>query len=398
MARSSQKHLLFLDGLRGLAALYVVAHHALLQITLTYPRAELSTSFLFFTRWLLFGQMSVDIFIVLSGFCLMLPIARGDGSLGGGFLQFAKRRAWRLLPPYYASIVLSLFLIWLIPSLSHFENSLWSLSLPAFSSGVIISHLFLVHNLSAGWLHKINYPLWSVATEWQIYFVFALLLLPILRRYGITVMIISACFVSFLPRLFFHHQLDAACFHFLILFAFGMGAAVLAFSNEAVYKKEANRAVWAKLGIIATIVFCLLAAVKTDWLLAHFTIHDVLVGIATAAMLLTMARRSQEMPQQIRLLDGAVHILEARPVVLLGTFSYSLYLVHAPLLALVNSAVSRIHMPAALCFLTCETVGIPVCLISAYIFHLAFERPFMSKPKPRTEEQAEIAAVVSPAP
>ena len=50
MARSSQKHLLFLDGLRGLAALYVVAHHALLKITLTYPRAELSTSFLFFVE------------------------------------------------------------------------------------------------------------------------------------------------------------------------------------------------------------------------------------------------------------------------------------------------------------------------------------------------------------
>ena len=36
----------------------------------------------------------------------------------------------------------------------------------------------------------------------------------------------------------------------------------------------------------------------------------------------------------------------------------------------------------------------------AYLFHLAFERPFMSKPgtKIKTEAQAEAAAITSPAP
>ena len=34
------------------------------------------------------------------------------------------------------------------------------------------SHLFLVHNLSEGWIFKIDPPMWSVATEWQIYLLF----------------------------------------------------------------------------------------------------------------------------------------------------------------------------------------------------------------------------------
>ncbi len=41
-----------------------------------------------------------------------------------------------------------------------------------------------------------------------------------------------------------------------------------------------------------------------------------------------------------------------------------------------------------------------ITLGMAYLFHLAFERPFMTKPgvKIRTQTQAEAAAIVNPAP
>lgn len=44
----------------------------------------------------------------------MIPVARGDGQLRGGLRAFFKRRAWRILSPYYITLVLSLALIYLL--------------------------------------------------------------------------------------------------------------------------------------------------------------------------------------------------------------------------------------------------------------------------------------------
>src|SRR5436853_35532 len=63
------------------------------------------------TGWLYFGHFGVVVFIVLSGFCLMLPVVRGDGTLRGGIAAFFKRRTLRIVPPYYVAIGLSLLLI-----------------------------------------------------------------------------------------------------------------------------------------------------------------------------------------------------------------------------------------------------------------------------------------------
>jgi len=95
----------FLDGLRGLAAFYVLLHHLYdpfgIPRALTYPLSILR-----------FGHYAVGAFIVLSGYCLMLPIVRStDGKISGGTFHFFKRRAMRILPPYYAALILSL--VWL---------------------------------------------------------------------------------------------------------------------------------------------------------------------------------------------------------------------------------------------------------------------------------------------
>lgn len=145
-------HLGFLDGLRGLAAFYVVCHHFLAWSSSALPRwAQRAVS------WADFGHTAVGIFIVLSGFSLMLPVARSqNGRLRGGVRLYLSRRARRILPPYYAALLLSL-----LPS------ALFSRPLTLAS---VLSHAVLLHNLDPRWCHDINMALWSVATEWQIYF------------------------------------------------------------------------------------------------------------------------------------------------------------------------------------------------------------------------------------
>ena len=58
------KRIALLDGMRGLAALYVVLHHAYFEVSETAPKEWLVGRF----AWLAFGHYAVALFIVLSGF------------------------------------------------------------------------------------------------------------------------------------------------------------------------------------------------------------------------------------------------------------------------------------------------------------------------------------------
>ncbi len=148
-------HLDYLDGLRALAALFVIAHHA--HRTVWWPTYPGGLSGLLVSPFL-YGHFSVSVFITLSGFCLMLPVVRGDGHLRGGLAAFFQRRAWRILPPYYLAMLACL-------ALARFHETRRN----------VLTHLLLVHNLLPTTYSGINGAFWSIAVEWQIYFAFPLL-------------------------------------------------------------------------------------------------------------------------------------------------------------------------------------------------------------------------------
>ena len=78
-SQSGRVRLAFLDGLRGLSAFYVMLYH------LGAP-AGLPLGLSLAWEWTHFGRSAVGVFIVLSGYSLMLPVARSaDGHLRGGF-------------------------------------------------------------------------------------------------------------------------------------------------------------------------------------------------------------------------------------------------------------------------------------------------------------------------
>jgi len=139
----------FLDKIRGLAAVYVMLSHI---------RQEWDREFIASLPWLLqkwlacldYGRFAVGIFIVLSGYCLTLPVAkRSDGVLPGGFWPYMRRRARRILPPYYAALALSLLWIAVVPRLIPERELRWGMTLPAFTPGTLISHLFLSSQLQS---------------------------------------------------------------------------------------------------------------------------------------------------------------------------------------------------------------------------------------------------------
>ncbi len=102
---------------------------------------------------------------------------------------------------------------------------------------------------------------------------------------------------------------------------------------------------------------------------ANFGLADLLVGLAAMCLLIGAAP-----PRPSR----ARGWLSYPPHVALGTFSYSVYLMHWPVLGFVQR-----HLPAAwhlsplANFLFLLVVGMPLILAVSYLFYLGCERPFL---------------------
>lgn len=344
----------------------------------------------FLTNPLEYGQAAVDIFIVLSGYCLMLPLMRSGGQLRDGLLKYLQRRARRILPPYYAAMVVSLTIIAFIPGMNRIQGYRWDEALPAFHWDIIISHLMLVHNWKEEWRHSINPPMWSVATEWQIYFLFPLLLLPIWRRFGNVVTVVAAFVIGLIPHFAFRTG-DSACPWFLGLFALGMAAAAIN-ASPPVPKRVLLRWMIA-LGTACLAIFGVFVIFAEAWLWRHLYFMDALIGAATTCFLVFCTAHCYGPDQDKH--PAVLQFLEKRSVVVLGTFSYSLYLMHFPILSILHSWIRPVDLAPTLKIGLLIAAGTPLCLLLCYGFHLLFERRFMPGV---AKKGAPVAAVTSPAP
>ena len=375
----------YLDGIRGLAALYVVFHHAYLQVTGPEESKILTEQIpplaLMSVRWLEYGSFSVAIFIILSGYCLMLPVV-SRGILSGGWIEYIKRRAKRILPPYYAALGLSLLLVLIFPFLNKPSGTIWDVTGDAFSLQSILSHLFLIHNWKGAWASKINYPMWTVSTEWQIYFLLPLILLPLWRKFGLWVMTIAAIFIGFAPHYLLNGFLDRAKPWYFSLFALGAAAAVISTSTESKYIKLRQQIPW---GVVATFFVVLLSVIvipqERSWLDTHEMVSDQLVaGMAFCVLVqCTQTAMNGKMIESNSPRTWLLKLLSHPWAIGLGSFSYSLYLVHAPILALIDLPLKAAHVSSTLRLVIGLGVSVPISVGISYLFYWVFERPLMRR-------------------
>jgi peptidoglycan/LPS O-acetylase OafA/YrhL len=93
----------YVEGIRAVACLTVVLNHAIAEAFPVLYRVDIPPVISFLQLWYAFGHHAVTAFIVVSGFCLGLPLAGGDFSKPVAFGQFMARRIARIIPPYYAA-------------------------------------------------------------------------------------------------------------------------------------------------------------------------------------------------------------------------------------------------------------------------------------------------------
>jgi len=360
---ASASHLDFLDGVRGFAALYVVAHHAMLNLPPVASRVDA-----LMRRAFALGHFSVDVFIVLSGFCLMLPVLRRPGHVG--LWPFIGRRAVRILPAYYVALLCSLLLIGTVigqPSGTH-----WDVSLPVTTRDVAL-HMMLMHDWSASSALRINHPFWSIAVEWKIYFLFPVLLW-LRARTGMTRTAGVALLSGYVGWLVLErtNALNPGPWgsspYYVGLFALGMLAAEL--TTSARCRAWAVSAEGVAIFAAATVVLGALALVESSARgpLLPLQLASAPMGAWTGALLVML--HTGALPR----LSSA---LASRPSASLGRMGYSIYLVHAPLVQLVHQyLVAPISWPAACRPMIMVTLGALVTVLVAYPFYRLAERPF----------------------
>lgn len=365
-------HLPYLDSLRGLSALYVVMVHLLM----TLPANGNLPSDKVFAAIFKYGHSAVDLFIILSGFCLMLPVIRNEGKLRGSIILFFKKRVRRILPPYYITIGLSLLLIATV--IGEKTGSQWDSAIPVTMEG-IIAHLILIHDFFSGINFQINGVLWSISVEFRIYLLFPLILFFWRKLGGFTTTLITIVlsYALFIPLNLLHLNTSpwGICPHYFGLFTLGMLAVEVAFSQEDTYTNIRKKLPWG----LMTLVFAGVAIIAfrtifiSPFVTPLWSLCDLAAGICFFCLLISVSSNQK---------NWFYPILAWKPLVFIGTFSYSIYLIHSPLMQLFYQYIvkplaltSFISTPILSCLMIIFIIPI------SYLFFLIAEKPFMNNKK-----------------
>lgn len=380
-----------LDGIRGLAALYVAAFHCYQMQLLVSPEIDPARAWLFkILKPLCMGHYAVAVFIVLSGYCLMLPIAKTGGAytLRDGWAGYLQRRARRILPAFYAAVLLTLALFPLTRAAwaaigADGRTDVRSVIAGTESSALVpqfLSHLVLCNNgvpVNDELLVKFsnNTPMWSVATEGQIYLIFPLLLLPVLRRFGPWIAVSSGIAVGALLSSAFEGRYQLACPWMLGVFAIGMFGALVSCSPEAIFGRLRKEVPWGALGAVILVCFATIGTVRLGFYRRNLLVVDTVLGIGIMSCLVAMSQISAGGGSHFG--QWCVGVLSSRPAHLLGGCSYSLYLIHYPLLVLFQAYLLRVFSSLVMVDVAMLVPVMGAIVGLAYVFSLMFERPFM---------------------
>lgn len=125
-----RKNIVFLDTLRGFAAIYVMVGHARWLLWEGYSEgyqlhpetySAYNKLLMYFFSLFKYGHEAVLLFFVLSGFVIHLRYAKNFQRFGEfrfEFFSYLSRRFWRIVPP----LLLAIFITFLLDSIGGYQG------------------------------------------------------------------------------------------------------------------------------------------------------------------------------------------------------------------------------------------------------------------------------------
>jgi peptidoglycan/LPS O-acetylase OafA/YrhL len=296
-------------------------------------------------------------FIALSGFSLGLGPAR-SGWRFKSLRTYAHRRAWRILPPYWAALGFSLVIAWFVLS---------DPLLPVANGKSVVVYGLLVQDAFPA--SSPNLAFWSIAIEVQLYVLLPLLLLLVRRVSAWAMVGLVAAIVVTMGVLGPHVALlNTALLRFFpdlaVLFAIGLTAAGIVTADERTRSRP-----WAGYALAAAVPAIVVMLVKGSvWSNLNLFWLDLAWAPAIGCFVTAVATSRPRF---------VVRLLDSRLPRSLGSCSYSLYLTHWPIVIAVFYGLVRGHVRSGTpMFFVLVAILLPVTVCFARLFAAAFELPF----------------------
>lgn len=357
-------HIPFLDHIRGFAILIVFVFHCYMA-TKGFVSPKWNGMFLDFSSmdWAsllvypsAYGGFGVPIFFVVSGFCIHLSHSRTrNKSIGNFFI----RRFFRIYPPYLVALLIFCFVFpWQALKLDSF-----------YSLAQLGTHLLLVHNLWDRSFYSINASFWSIAVEFQLYIIYPLLFSMVRKLSWIrTLWVLSI--IEIVIRLVmgyldaFHGMalpkwIEASPFSYWFSWSIGAAAAEAFLHNR---KLPFHRVpVW---------LFPLLTVVCT-MIRPLSPLSFIFASLTTVSVISSLLGKGSDS-------KALVPHRSLNHLSMVGVWSYSIYLLHQPIIILVPKYIESMfptwHPHPLVMFGLCCATWLPVLLVS-WLFYRYVELP-----------------------
>lgn len=386
-----------LECVRGLSALWVFLFHIA-------DAFETSSPLIFTIAQ--YGYQGVPVFFVISGYCIYSAADNTfkKGQRPGAFLL---RRLIRVMPPFWASIIVLIALPFFIEAISSIKSGMYLAPSPRWSqfTGVEwIQVLTLTRDFFSnsddlnGGFSPINTVYWSLAIELQLYFAMyiALYFGNNWRKFLVAILGVAA-FIFFIPKL----NINGLFLKFWPAFFFGLllrwmhqrnitpliifrknhlwlsslGSAILVFAILLVILDPQYREM-VSLSLLKNLGFTIASAITMVllWLLG---------GIEYGLL-----RQKSDNTRKFKLFNKLI-----LPLLWLGQSSYSLYLLHGKLYQLPSMFIRQVISP--------ENIFNPLLTIIAtsilcFIFYKLVEIPFQTIGRTLTNEATDMQMVSKP--
>lgn len=336
-----------LDALRGIAAVVVVIQH----VTSMFPRPEGEFVFRILHRVLATsGSAAVDLFFVLSGFVLTLPYV-GARARTMDYTDFAVRRVMRLYPAYWIAVAIALIARLALSddlhasALTEWTATYWGIPLTVTE---VLRTFSMVVPFDSGVLNTV---FWSLLVEMQVS-----LLLPFFIVVVATAGAVRSALVILASSIIISLTIaPSTALQFLPLFVLGT---VLA-------KHQAHIVgALAKLSGKSFLALLLISLVTIEARLYVWRFPELppqyLAGSGAGLLIMLVLARLR---RSRLLVNPLAHLL--------GTASYSLYLLHIPVIL---SLVPPIYAYTGSVFAS-ASCGLVVSLVLAQVVYKLIEMP-----------------------
>lgn len=309
MSKNSNKNRIsHLDGLRGIAILWVISYHAYsrwFDYTHLFPVTKDMSIFKY-------GFLGVPLFFMISGFVIFMTLDKS-----ASFLQFIKRRWLRLFP---AMLIVSIFIYLTAPFF--YERPFGQPSLMSVLPGLTFIDPFILSHITGTAIKPLEGSFWSLYVEFAFYIIMGIIYFLFGRKYcipALTIMFILF-YVSFALQRFglskFIKIEEILGFNHYGWFIIG----------SIMYETINQRNSKINIGIAVLSVFLLIYKMYYK---SHGDYILVLYNIAIIALFVASfySKKIQS-------------VLSIKPLLIVGFASYPLYLIHENILV---SSLIKLH-------------------------------------------------------